>query len=100
MKKIGRQAKNGIHVEIISMERKEELVERYSSGILYEIKSEIYGCCIQALDRSHLGQGSLEESSIPHPRAFAPTDGFMCCRTSHWEKTWFLRPAIKDVFFV
>ena len=30
----------------ISMEMKEELVDRYTSQVLYEIKSEIYGFCI------------------------------------------------------
>jgi hypothetical protein len=36
-------------IEIISIEQKEELAERYSSQILYEVKSEIYGCCIKLL---------------------------------------------------
>lgn len=36
-------------VEIISMERKEELADKYGGRILYEIKSEIYGCCIKLL---------------------------------------------------
>ncbi len=36
-------------VQIISMERKAELSERYSAQVLYELKSEIYGCCIKLL---------------------------------------------------
>jgi hypothetical protein len=36
-------------VELISIERKEELADRYSSRILYEVKSEVYGCCIKLL---------------------------------------------------
>ena len=49
-------------VEIISMERKEELVDRYSSGILYEIKSEIYGCCIKLLTGIPAVKAAWEES--------------------------------------
>jgi hypothetical protein len=36
-------------VELISIEQKEELADRYKGQILYEIKSEIYGCCIKLL---------------------------------------------------
>jgi hypothetical protein len=39
----------GYTVEIISMEQKEEMVDRYLDQALYEIKSEIYGCCIKLL---------------------------------------------------
>ncbi|WP_455276958.1 hypothetical protein [[Eubacterium] cellulosolvens] len=36
-------------VEPISIEAKEELSKFYSDQILYETKSEIYGCCIKLL---------------------------------------------------
>jgi len=36
-------------VEIISIQQKEELAESFAGQILYEIKSEIYGCCIKLL---------------------------------------------------
>jgi hypothetical protein len=36
-------------IEIISMERRDELIERYAGLVRYEIKSEIYGCCIKLL---------------------------------------------------
>lgn len=36
-------------IELISIEKKQELAERYGSQVLYEIKSEIYGCCIKLL---------------------------------------------------
>ena len=45
-------------VELISMEQKEELAELYASQVLYEIKAEIYGCCIKLLTGC-LGQGCL-----------------------------------------
>ena len=35
------------NIEIISIERKKELAEQYDAQVLYEIKSEIYGCCIK-----------------------------------------------------
>ena len=49
-------------IEIISIERKEELVEQYASQVLYEVKSEIYGCCIKLLTGSSLVQEAWEES--------------------------------------
>jgi hypothetical protein len=49
-------------VEIISMEQKEELVERYQVQVLYEIKSEIYGCCIKLLTGSLSVKNAWEES--------------------------------------
>jgi len=36
-------------VDLISIKRKEELVEHYAKIILYEVKSDIYGCCIKLL---------------------------------------------------
>jgi hypothetical protein len=36
-------------VEKISINRKERLVKRYGSQVLYEVKSDVYGCCIKLL---------------------------------------------------
>jgi hypothetical protein len=49
-------------VELISIERKEELAERFVSQILYEVKSEIYGCCIKLLTGLSLVKDRWEES--------------------------------------
>jgi len=49
-------------IEIISIERKEELAEQYASQVLYEVKSEIYGCCIKLLTGSSLVKEAWEES--------------------------------------
>jgi len=49
-------------VELISIERKEELAERFTGQILYEIKSEIYGCCIKLLTGLSLVKDRWEES--------------------------------------
>ena len=37
------------NVSHISMEKKEELIDRYAGQVLYVIKSDIYGCCIKLL---------------------------------------------------
>jgi hypothetical protein len=42
----------GYSVTLISVETKEDLVKRYASRIKYELKSEIYGCCIKLLTDS------------------------------------------------
>ncbi|MDD1737567.1 MAG: aldolase, partial [Methanothrix sp.] len=49
-------------IEIISIERKEELGEQYASQVLYEVKSEIYGCCIKLLTGSSLVKEAWGES--------------------------------------
>jgi hypothetical protein len=49
-------------IEIISIERKEEIAEQYASQILYEVKSEIYGCCIKLLTGSSLVKEAWGES--------------------------------------
>jgi hypothetical protein len=49
-------------VELISIERKEELAERFAGQILYEVKSEIYGCCIKLLTGLSLVKDRWEES--------------------------------------
>jgi len=50
------------NIEIISVERKEELAEQYAGQLLYEVKSEIYGCCIKLLSGSRQVKESWEES--------------------------------------
>jgi hypothetical protein len=49
-------------VEIISMERKEDLAEQYGSQILYELKSDVYGCCIKLLTGLHSVKDRWEEN--------------------------------------
>jgi len=49
-------------VELISIEKKEELVDKYSSQALYEIKSDIYGCCIKLLTGLHSIKDRFEEN--------------------------------------
>lgn len=49
-------------VEIVSLKRKEELAEKYSGQILYELKSDIYGCCIKLLTGQHPVKDRWEEN--------------------------------------
>ncbi len=49
-------------VNLISIERKDELAERYGSQVLYEIKSDIYGCCIKLLTSEHDVKDRWEDS--------------------------------------
>ena len=49
-------------VNLISIERKDELAEKYGSQILYEIKSDIYGCCIKLLTGEHAVKDHWEDS--------------------------------------
>lgn len=49
-------------VEIISLERKEQMAEEYSGQVLYEVKSDIYGCCIKLLTGQHQVKDRWEEN--------------------------------------
>lgn len=49
-------------VSHISIKRKEELVDRYAGQVLYEIKSDIYGCCIKLLTGTPAIKDAWEES--------------------------------------
>ena len=39
----------GYPVRLISIEEKDRLMEKYAEKVLYEVKSDIYGCCIKLL---------------------------------------------------
>lgn len=49
-------------LELISIERKEDLAEKYGSQVLYETKSDIYGCCIKLLTGQHEVRDHWEDS--------------------------------------
>jgi hypothetical protein len=49
-------------LELISIGNKEDLAKRYSSKMLYEIKSDIYGCCIKLLTSSRSIRDRWEEN--------------------------------------
>jgi hypothetical protein len=49
-------------VKLISIEEKRTLAERYAPQVKYEVKSEIYGCCIKLLTRSAEVRNRWEEN--------------------------------------
>jgi len=49
-------------VELIDIERKQELVLRYGERALYELKADIYGCCIKLLTSIENVKNRWEES--------------------------------------
>ncbi|NPV62206.1 MAG: aldolase [Methanotrichaceae archaeon] len=49
-------------VQLISQEEKEELAERYGKQVLFEIKSDIYGCCIKLLTGQSSAKSRWEEN--------------------------------------
>ena len=72
-------------ITLISIEKKEDLVKQYASRIRYELKSEIYGCCIKLLtdsqsvrDRWSDNLYSMSQSIRSHGRLYVfddPTEG-------------------------
>ena len=50
------------HVSLISTEENETLYQRYLSDVRYEIKSEIYGCCIKLLCDDHILRDTWEDN--------------------------------------
>lgn len=49
-------------VELMSIGRKGEMVERYSSKVLHEVKSDVYGCCIKLLTSQRPVKDRWEEN--------------------------------------
>lgn len=49
-------------VELISIERKGELAVRYGGQVIFEVKSDIYGCCIKLLTGQRLVKDRWEEN--------------------------------------
>jgi len=49
-------------ISLISPEEKERLTEQYLPRVRYEIKSEIYGCCIKLLSDNHTIKDTWQEN--------------------------------------
>ena len=49
-------------ISLISPEEKEPLMEQYLPRVRYEIKSDIYGCCIKLLSDSHVIKETWQEN--------------------------------------
>ena len=52
-------------VELISIEKRNELLDKYSDRFLYEEKADIYGCCIKLLTDVKYVKERWEESFYP-----------------------------------
>jgi hypothetical protein len=88
-------------VEPISIEDKEELSRFYSKQILYETKSDIYGCCIKLLtgiqwvkDRWEENFYSMSYSIRSHGRLYVVED------LSREENTVLYEPQSKTAFLI
>jgi hypothetical protein len=77
-------------IELIDVEEKDRLFEKYTPRLLYTSKAEIYGCCIKLLTESQLTREKWEdnfynmsENTRSHRRATANPVGN---QGSHWLK--------------
>ena len=68
-------------VDLISIGQKEDLAKKYSSQALYEVKSDIYGCCIKLLTDLSAVKNRWEENFFfasqsirSHGRLYVVTD--------------------------
>ncbi|MEM3361373.1 MAG: aldolase, partial [Candidatus Bathyarchaeia archaeon] len=52
-------------VELISIEEKDRLMEKYGERLLYEERADIYGCCIKLLTDIKYMKERWEESFYP-----------------------------------
>jgi len=88
-------------VELISIGRKSEMVERYSSKVLHEVKSDLYGCCIKLStvkrpikDRWEENFYFASQSIRSHGRLYVVED------PSEEENTVYYDPQSKTAFLI
>lgn len=88
-------------VRLISIEEKEEYAERYAPQVRYEVKSDIYGCCIKLLtgdkgtkERWEENFYFMSQSIRSHGRLYAVTDPAVP------ENTVLYDPASKTAFLI
>jgi hypothetical protein len=88
-------------VTLISAEENERLTDLYLPKVLYEIKSEIYGCCIKLLSDDHTVKETWQENFYPmsqnvrsHGRLFVFKD------TSYEPDTVFFDPHSRSAFLI
>ena len=88
-------------VELISIGRKSEMVERYSSKVLHEVQSDLYGCCIKLLtvkrpvkDRWEENFYFASQSIRSHGRLYVVED------PSEEENTVYYDPQSKTAFLI
>ena len=49
-------------ITLITPEEKERLTEKYQPRVRYEIKSELYGCCIKLIADDHTLKDTWEDN--------------------------------------
>lgn len=88
-------------IKIITMGEKEQLADHFMPKVRYEIKSEIYGCCIKFLSDSHAVKETWQENFYPmcqdirsHGRLFVFND------TEYPQNTVFFDPYSKTAFLL
>ena len=88
-------------ITLIPTEESDRLTERYAPDIRYEVKSEIYGCCIKLLCDDHALKDTWEDNFYSmsqnirsHGRLYVVKD--TTCRPD----TVFFDPQVKTVFLV
>jgi len=52
-------------VELISLDERDSLMDRYADRVLYEVRADIYGCCIKLLTDQKYVKERWEESFYP-----------------------------------
>jgi hypothetical protein len=88
-------------ITLITPDKKEELAARYLPKVRYEVKSEIYGCCIKLLSDDHAVRDTWQENFYSmsqnvrsHGRLFVISD------PSYPENTVLYDPYSKTAFLV
>jgi len=88
-------------VELMSIGRKGEMVDRYSSKVLHEVKSDVYGCCIKLLTGKRPVKDRWEEnfyfasqSIRSHGRLYVVED------SSEEENTVYYDPQSRTAFLI
>ncbi|MFA5221025.1 MAG: aldolase [Methanoregula sp.] len=88
-------------IKLITTDEKEQMDDHFMSEVRYELKSEIYGCCIKFLSDNHLFRETWQENFYPmcqnirsHGRLFVFND------TGYPQNTVFFDPYSKTAFLL
>ncbi|MCJ7761469.1 aldolase, partial [Candidatus Bathyarchaeota archaeon] len=65
MGQVGMKSQSKYDVELISIEKKDELTQLYSKEVHYEERADIYGCCIKLLTNLKYVKEQWEENFYP-----------------------------------
>jgi len=64
-------------IKLISIRRKEELADHFHAQTPYEVKSDVYGCCIKLLTGTQSVATRWGQSFYLCPKTYGRTDAFM-----------------------